>query len=172
MSIFFSADLHLGHSNIIRYCKRPFATHEAMDMKILQNFQEVLRPGDLLYLLGDLAWSSYNFKGFLDQLPTREVHVVWGNHDKARRREALPFRSEAELRSITVGGQQVVLCHYAMRSWVGKGRGAFQLYGHSHGTLPGEGRQLDVGVDTNGFYPWAWEDIKRKLGGIPFNVYD
>jgi calcineurin-like phosphoesterase family protein len=37
--VFFTADLHLGHRNIIGYCNRPFTTGEEMDEKII----EVLR---------------------------------------------------------------------------------------------------------------------------------
>lgn len=170
--IWFSADLHLGHHNIIKYCNRPFSTSQEMDKKIISNFQSVIKKGDLLYLLGDLSWSTYKFSEFMEQMPTKEFHVVWGNHDKHNRRARLPWRSENELSALTIEGQYVVLCHYALRTWNGKGRGAFQLYGHSHGTLPGEGRQMDVGVDTNNFFPYSWDDIKERLSGIPYNQYD
>lgn len=26
---------------------------------------------------------------------------------------------------------------------------------------------MDVGVDTNNFYPWSWESIRNKLKDIP-----
>jgi calcineurin-like phosphoesterase family protein len=31
-----TADFHLGHANIIRYCSRPFATVDEMDQAILE----------------------------------------------------------------------------------------------------------------------------------------
>lgn len=91
-------------------------------------------------------------QGFLDRLNTREVHLIWGNHDKEKDFKDLPFRSFNHIKRITAAGQRFVLCHYPMRSWEGKGSGVMQLYGHCHGTLPGEGRQMDVGVDTHDFY--------------------
>lgn len=39
--------------------------------------------------------------------------------------------------------------------------------GHVHGKMPGIGRQMDVGVDTNGFYPYSWEEIKERLSVVP-----
>ena len=48
---------------------------------------------------------------------------------------------------------QLVLCHYAFRSWNGQGKGAVNLHGHSHGRLKPMPRQFDVGVDARGFAP-------------------
>ena len=67
----------------------------------------------------------------------------------------------------TVDGQQLVLCHYAMRVWPGQHQGAIQLYGHSHGNLPGTATSCDVGVDCWGFAPVSIEDIKRRLAETP-----
>ena len=35
--VFFTADLHFGHANIIRHCARPFASVEDMDAALLAN---------------------------------------------------------------------------------------------------------------------------------------
>ena len=50
-----------------------------------------------------------------------------------------------------------------MRVWNKSHYGSWELYGHSHGTLEPIGKQLDVGVDTNNFYPYSFEDIKKRL---------
>jgi len=42
----FIADFHLGHSNIIRYCTRPFATIEEMDQAILERKARRHAPDD------------------------------------------------------------------------------------------------------------------------------
>ena len=31
MTVWFTADLHLGHGNIIRYCKRPFLSEAELE---------------------------------------------------------------------------------------------------------------------------------------------
>jgi hypothetical protein len=31
---------------------------------------------------------------------------------------------------------------------------------------------MDVGVDTNEFRPWAWEDIKQRMEKIDYKVYE
>ena len=136
----------------------------------MERFNEVLRSGDLLYHLGDVGWSSFPVgTGFLNRLNTKEVFLILGNHDKEAKMKQYPFRWIRELTSLSIDKQQVILCHYAMRTWRNKGHGAFQLYGHSHAKLPGLGRQMDVGVDTHGFRPWAWEEIRDILGKIPYS---
>jgi calcineurin-like phosphoesterase family protein len=57
-----------------------------------------------------------------------------------------------------------------MRSWPGSFHGSVLLYGHSHGRLPRYGRSMDVGVDTNYFYPYDLEVIARNLLSQPTHV--
>ena len=44
MNIFFTADLHLGHDNIRRHCRRPFGTVEEMDEAIIANWNGAVIP--------------------------------------------------------------------------------------------------------------------------------
>ena len=37
LTFYFTADLHFGHSNIIRHCGRPFCSVEEMDQALLEN---------------------------------------------------------------------------------------------------------------------------------------
>jgi calcineurin-like phosphoesterase family protein len=69
------------------------------------------------------------------------------------------------LSEIHVGKQGIVLCHYAMRVWPHHGRGAWQLYGHSHNNLPDDplALSMDVGVDTYDFRPWHFEAIANVM---------
>ena len=56
--VYFTADLHLGHANIIGHCGRPFASVEEMDRVLLQNWNDRVRPTDAVYILGDLIFRS------------------------------------------------------------------------------------------------------------------
>jgi calcineurin-like phosphoesterase family protein len=40
-----------------------------------------------------------------------------------------------------------------MRVWPRSHHNSWQLYGHSHGKLLPIGKQWDIGVDNNDFYP-------------------
>lgn len=53
-TIWFTADHHFGHANILRYCKRPFADVEEMNEALIANWNRVVAKGDTVYHLGDL----------------------------------------------------------------------------------------------------------------------
>jgi len=54
----FTADFHLGHTIIIRYCSRPFATVEDMDQAIVERLNASVKPNDVLYFLGDFCMEA------------------------------------------------------------------------------------------------------------------
>lgn len=167
-NIFFTSDTHFGHHNIIKYCKRPFANAKEMDEAMVDRFNQVIRPGDLLYHLGDVCWSSCDIKStFFNKLNTKEVFLCAGNHDPSTLVKSGLFRRAFDLARIKVGTVGVTLCHYPMVTWVDRAYGGVHLYGHVHGNYKHPLRAMDVGVDTNNFYPYAWEDIWLKLRDRP-----
>lgn len=78
----FTADLHLGHENIIRSCGRPFATVDEMNRTIIERWNERVDPQDTVWVLGDFAMGSIKDTLLLvDQLHGHKV-LVAGNHDR------------------------------------------------------------------------------------------
>jgi calcineurin-like phosphoesterase family protein len=57
-NIWCTADFHFGHSNIIRYCNRPFRSVEEMDQSILDRLNASVKANDILYFLGDFCIES------------------------------------------------------------------------------------------------------------------
>ena len=91
-------------------------------------------------------------------------HLIRGNHDK-QPSPSQGWASVNDYREIKIEGQFIVLMHYAMRVWNKSHRGAFQLYGHSHGTLPDNPNSLsfDVGTDSHNYFPISFQDVKRIM---------
>jgi calcineurin-like phosphoesterase family protein len=54
-NIWFTADFHLGHKNIIRYCNRPFDTVEEMNRTIIERLKSLVKTNHILYFLGDFC---------------------------------------------------------------------------------------------------------------------
>ena len=170
--IYFTADLHFNHTNIIKYCNRPFDDANHMDEIITKNFLEILKPEDTLYILGDLTFQAENAEKFFSRLPQGlTIHYIRGNHDiKLANDFLLKYCSTVSLmKDININGQKITLCHYAMRTWNCSCHGAWQLYGHSHGKLAGVGKQMDVGVDTHNFKPYSFDEIKKIIERLPEN---
>lgn len=171
---FFSSDHHFFHKNVIQYTNRPFSGIEEMNEAMIQNHNKVVSPQDIVYFVGDFAFTSDEdaVVNILRKM-NGEKHFVVGNHDKIMfkdkiRKQFNSFSTSAH-KEIYVpdeaargGKQAITLCHYAMRVWNKSHHGAFHLYGHSHGSLPDDkrSRSIDVGVDCWDFTPISYDSIK------------
>jgi calcineurin-like phosphoesterase family protein len=154
---FFTADQHYGHANIIRFCRRPFTLVEEMDRELIRRHNEVVGPDDIVVHAGDFAYrSSRSPQSYLQELNGQHI-LVRGSHDSW-----LDDRSR-EILELKIEGQVVVVCHYAMRRWPRSHYGSWQLYGHSHGTLDPIGKQWDIGVDNNDFYPVSFTRVQEIM---------
>lgn len=174
---FFTSDQHFDHERIITLCNRPFANKEEMNEEMIKRWNERVKPTDHIYILGDLFFSKDEefIRKTLARLNGGKT-LVPGNHDHDPAIRI--FREKFEvtpLKRIKVEGYpDIVLCHYPMISWDKSHFGTWQLFGHHHGNGKGYGndpaalpirrkQQMDVGVDTNNFYPYSIEEIKQKL---------
>lgn len=52
--IYFTADTHFGHENVIRFCDRPFSSANEMDEAMIANWNARVRGNDTVYILGDM----------------------------------------------------------------------------------------------------------------------
>lgn len=164
--IFFTSDTHFGHANIIKYCNRPFKSVNEMDEVMIQNWNDRVSPGDDVYHLGDFGFKDRNkIHNILQRLNGR-IHLIKGNHDY-KPHTIKGFASVQDYYELKTQGEKIILSHYAMRVWNGSHRGRIMLYGHSHGTLPGNSQSLDVGVDCWEFKPVTLDEIKSRLQTLP-----
>lgn len=175
MTIWFTADLHLCHENIIRFCNRPFPDTEAMNARMIAELQARVRPDDDLWILGDFAASKATIaqraavRAMFDAIPGRK-HLVVGNHDRSWIRE-LPWNSVASMADIVVDGQRLFLCHYPMVTFPGARRGGLQLFGHVHQNWAGTRNSINVGVDLWDFRPISVSKIQERAAHLPVNKH-
>ncbi len=165
-NIWFTADFHFSHHNILQHCHPPFDTVEQMNAAVLDRLNAVVKERDLLYFLGDFCLGSVDSVQFyLRQIRCKNIHVVFGNHDRVLRKLSDRFIWAKDLAEISVSSQKIVLCHYALRVWNRSHHGSWHLYGHSHGNLPEIPTvpAMDVGVDTHDFRPWHYEEIVERF---------
>lgn len=165
--VLFTADQHLGHTNILRFCNRPFETIEEHDRILVELWNSVVSPSDVVYMIGDFAHKMHprRMRQVFDEL--RGVkHLVVGNHDN-NAVKSLPWASVSERLAVSVDGQRLLLDHYPGRSWSGSNRGTIQLFGHTHGRLPDLWNAADVGVDRWNYMPIDLPQILARLAEIP-----
>ena len=185
MRYFFTGDLHLWHKKIVLLSGRDFPDIETHNQVIRDNINRVVAPSDHLVILGDLALGAVErLSDWLDGLRTKNLHLVWGNHDgtaeKLVRRQPRRFQRVGDVLQFHLpwpereNGVHIFCSHYAHRVWNKSHWGSYHVYGHSHGNLPDDSRSrsMDVGVDTNGYKPWALEAIISRLDKKDWKAID
>jgi len=143
-----------------------------MDEALIANWNSVVKKDDLIYHLGDFAFTKteYGFDSYLKRLNGLIV-LVKGNHDHIAWQNREKFYSYSDsYREITCRDKSITLCHYAMRVWNQSHRGAWHLYGHTHNTLPDDPHALsiDVGVDCHNYFPISFEKVQEIMSKKTF----
>ena len=161
---FFTADLHLRHNNIIKYCNRPFTN------EIEKNFLKMVY--DQVIPISDVRISDESTEKMTDAIIDAINHVVKANdnlviigdfchtNNKNRTTQIKELRDRINCNNVylilgnhddreyvkqhficydqytfNINGQQIFTCHYPCRSWNKKTHGSWMLYGHTHGYL-------------------------------------
>lgn len=177
---YFTADSHFCHSNIIKYCKRPFKTVEENDEELIRRWNEKVPEDGIVFHLGDVAFGDPDkVDKILEQL-NGTIYLVIGNHDWRRIVNQHKWRFELMTQQINmkIDKRHIILNHYPMLAFSGAWRGVdatYQLFGHVH-TSPytDEGldqarmkmlftSQYDVGVDNNDFTPVSWKEVDQII---------
>jgi calcineurin-like phosphoesterase family protein len=57
-NIFFTSDTHFYHTNIIKYCNRPFSSVEEMNQKLIENWNNTISEHDTIFHLGDFMFKK------------------------------------------------------------------------------------------------------------------
>ncbi len=90
--IFYIADTHFSHDNIIHFCERPFKNIDEMDETLINNWNAVVGDDDVVIHLGDVFWRYDRAKVIAPRLKGTKL-LIRGNHDwNVARMESLGFR--------------------------------------------------------------------------------
>lgn len=182
--IFITSDEHYGHENIIEYCNRPFKSIREMEDEIVwrHNAKVPNNPNVVTIHLGDMFWYKPSKDGYWHATENEALVImerlngshalIYGNHDELIEKSPV-LRSkfiwivgrnkESGTKILRWNKHDITLCHYAMMTWNRSGKGAWQLFGHSHGLLKTPGKSFDIGVDCHNFEPWSMEEIEIEM---------
>jgi calcineurin-like phosphoesterase family protein len=88
MAIFFTADSHFWHRNIVDYCDRPYRTLDgqpdvmAMNKGMVENWNKLVGPKDIVYHLGDFGFGPPAKLIEARKQLNGKIILIKGNHDK------------------------------------------------------------------------------------------
>lgn len=180
MKKFFTSDTHFGHTNILRYCNRPFENIEDMNNIIIKNWNEVVGKEDIVYHLGDFSFKNSSETKLIRESLNGKIYLCLGSHDKGVKKSYSLFDNiqESYFIQIEIDGktQQIFMSHYLHKIWPMSHYGSWCLFGHSHGGMDEyaekEGKLIDVGVDSHNFKPWNFDEIDDIMKTRPLNFND
>lgn len=184
-NIFLLSDNHFSHKNI---CKgesnwsdknacRDFPTIKDHDDYLIDVTNKKVKSTDIIFDLGDWGLGHGlrdNMKALRERINCQTIYLARGNHDSLfteRNRTKFPdlfalFKDVQDMYYKKICGRFVVMCHYAMLTWMHQSHGSIMCHGHSHNNLkyPSPARILDVGRDVDIFghkkyEPFSCEEI-------------
>ena len=135
MSNFYIADIHFGHSNIIKFDDRPFDTVEHMREYMVNNWNKKVNHADTVYILGDFCWGKESeWIEILDELKGNKV-LIRGNHDLKQMSKKLKekFLFVKDKYEISDHGKKLILSHYPEIAYKKSyDSNVFMFHGHVH----------------------------------------
>lgn len=169
--VYFTADTHFGHANIIKSCGRPFADVEEMNEAMIAAWNERVTENDTVYIVGDMFFLCKDVESILNRLRGKKS-LILGNHDgEWKKKVDLPkyFVSVDKYLEISDGQHALTFYHYPLLDWQHK-KNAYMIHGHIHANtnddyfplLLTRDRVLNAGVDINGFRPVTFDELVKN----------
>jgi calcineurin-like phosphoesterase family protein len=179
MSIYFISDTEFNHTNIIKYCNRPFKTVEEMDEKLIDNWNNIVESDDIVFHLGDFCYgNSIKAQKYFSRL-NGHINILANifHHDSSWMKTGEFFHSISGLVILlspihvinvpNIPRKVIVLCHYPIYTWDRKHYLSWHLYGHTHDKSSDKfdyGQlSMNVCADHINFTPVSLEEVTKIM---------
>ena len=177
---FYTSDTHFGSDRALALSKRPFRTVEDMDWTMVERWNKVVAPNDVIYHLGDfgnpemakylngkirLLYGNYERRDggniWKDKLSKYDIDVIDPkavNYTPPHRNDIVishePLNGKSKISDLKVAGIE-----------------KFLLFGHIHGRSRMKKWSeatggIDVGVDSNNYTPMSEDDVDFYINAI------
>lgn len=172
--IFFTSDTHFNQERTLKLSKRPFSSVEEMSETIVKNWNDIIKPNDIVIHCGDFGDYEYIKK------LNGKVILVYGNYEM-KDSDNNPYDFYNKLKnlgfySLKPSGSAIFpineelkfhFCHEPSNY----NPEYFNIFGHIHALAKVKKFGLNVGQDGNFFRPYTLEDVLYYKNAIE-NYYD
>ncbi len=166
--IYFISDTHFNHSNIIKYCNRPFKDINEMNNILINNWNDIVKKDDVVYHLGDFGFlNDYELKQILSVL-NGQIYLLRGNHDENNIKYYENLGIKVIKNMYVLDDYKVILSHRPIPNTSIKD-GYINIHGHIHNkklndeydkNLYSNKNHFNVSVDNINFKPISIKEIK------------
>jgi len=155
MTVYFIADTHFDHGNIIRYCHRPFSSVTDMNDQLRRNWNSTVGKSDTVFFLGDMSFGRNSRKAdYWSRQLNGEKIFIYGGHDSGIPRGMPHFPHTHR----SFGGHWFYLLHdpsQRAKDWQG-----WVIHGHKHNNsmqnfpfINGVHKTINVSVEVINYRP-------------------
>ena len=157
------SDLHLHHTNIIRYCSRPFQSVDAMNEALLAAWKETVGEADTIICGGDIALAGALKRERLGPGAGHAGTETSGPREPTtfgRNGRPADTGSDATWMTLVItGNPTLVVTHIAMNEVPDA---TVNLYGHVHNNEPlREGPYVNICVEHTEYRPLPLDAVRR-----------
>ena len=174
--IYFTSDWHIGHNKPFLYEPRGFSSIEEHDKEVLKRCNELVKPEDTLWILGDLAMGGdmKEWNMVYCNLACQNLHFIQGNHDTDNKMDiyavnyGFEYHGFAEILKYNKK-KTFYLSHYpTIVNNFGEEKKKFIacLFGHTHQKekfYNNNPYMYHVGLDSHNCYPVSIETIIKDI---------
>ncbi len=167
MNTFLISDTHFNHANILTFTRqdgtplRPFSSMEEMLSEITDRWNSIVKPGDKVYHLGDVAFKNASSLKIFSSLNGTKV-LIKGNHDILKPNTYLEYFKDIRAYHVL---DKILLAHIpihpdSLSRWKG------QVHGHTHNNCLPDKRYYNVSVENINYTPVPFEVIRNYFNTL------
>lgn len=170
---FFIGDTHFGHANCLKFTRkdgsplRPFTSCEEMDEAMVKNWNDIVRPVDTVYHLGDAVIHRRSMP-ILGRLNGKK-RLIRGNHDIFPTAEYLPFFDEILAYRVFNDTPIKFICSHIPIHTESLSRWEANVHGHLHSNRVEssphhiDSRYLCVSVEHTNYTPLELDEVLERI---------
>lgn len=156
------SDTHFGHANMLKFKRadgtpvRPeFSSCKEMDEYMVDLWNTLVQPNDIIYHLGDIAVRS-SVDRYLPRLHGKK-YLTFGNHDRQDLGTYAKYFTQARMWFVV---DKVTLSHVPVHP--GSLAGRPNIHGHIHQNVIDDIRYINVSVEQTKYAPVNLDEIINK----------
>ncbi len=160
------SDHHFGHTNVIKYCNRPFTNTRDMNNEMISNHNHLVRKSDKVFILGDFSLTTaVETVDILSKLNGYLI-LLMGNHDRGRSyKRWMDMGFDEVYKYPILYKENIILSHNPIIV----SSGYYNIHGHLHNT-PTEYDKSDVhynvSVEKLDYKPVDLDKLIDKILGL------
>lgn len=174
MKIFLTGNLQFGRPSAIKQFKRPFESVEDMNQTLVDNWNSVVTPQDIVYVLGNFAWDPTTAEEMVQTL-NGIIVVVPGEIDDAimelQDKNILMSKAKIIEPIFSSVSDKLTVSYWPLHEWPDKSKGHYSFFGFPNTKYKTDHKKkmVNVACDYWAYKPQSLDSIMALFRDIDEN---